>query len=107
MYSNDPTQIRQGFVNYIGALLKSSTHPGKAAPQNVVATLIEEAIKLSQDENKVIDLYIMKPMIKGMIFILNQRIAELQKLPDKKASEPVITEYKNTLNTLEKLLSVI
>lgn len=107
MYSNDQIQIRAGMVNYIGALLEASSYEGKEAKQNVVAVMIEESMKLAQDENKVLDLYVLKPMIKGMVFTLQQRIQELSKLPKNQQLETSIDEYKNIINTFEKLLKVL
>jgi hypothetical protein len=80
-YSNDQTQIRAGLVNYIGALLKSSPFLERAACQNIVSILSEEALRISSDKDGVVDLYIAKPVIRSLIFILNQRCAEMGKLP--------------------------
>jgi hypothetical protein len=107
MYSNDQTQIRAGLVNYLGALLKSSNFEGKAGKQEVVAIFIEEAMKLAQDENKILDMYVMKPMIKGMVFMLQQRIQELSKLPKNQQSESLMNDYKTVISTFEKLLNML
>lgn len=105
-YSNDQTQIRAGLINYIGALLKASQFEDRAARQNVAAILVEETIKIAQDDNKVIDLYVIKPMIKGIVFTLQQRIQELSNLP-KDQSQQTIEEYKDIIKTFEKLLNVL
>jgi hypothetical protein len=107
-YSNDQTQIRAGLVNYIGSLLKTSHYEGKVGRQNVAAILVEEAIKLSQDENNVVDLYVAKPMISGIVYVLNQRINELSnsKLPKNQVST-VIEEYKKMVDTFNNLLKTL
>jgi hypothetical protein len=107
MYSNDQTQIRAGMVNYIGALIKSSSFEGRAAKQSVVAVLIEEALKLAKSEDQTVDLYVLKPMIRGMVFTLNQRVKELSKLPKNQESDSLINEYKTIISTFDKLLDVL
>jgi len=107
MYSNDQTQIRAGLINYIGALLKASKFKGKAAKQNVVAILTEETLKFTQDKDKIIDLYVAKPIIKSTIFLLNQRIQLLKDIPKNQQKENVLINYKNVINTLEELINKI
>jgi len=106
-YSNDQTQIRAGFVNYIGSLLKSSHYEGAAAQQEVISILIEEALKLSQDKDKVVQLYQIKPMFRGMIFILRQRCVELEKLPKNKLVDEQISKYKNIIQVFEDMIKNI
>lgn len=91
MYSNDLTQIRTGLVNYIGAMLKATKLEGKAANQTVAATLVEEALKLTQVESSVCDLYVAKPILRANIFLLNQRCSELKKLMSTLDGEVKIT----------------
>jgi hypothetical protein len=107
MYSNDQIQIRAGLVNYIGALAKSSPFKGKAAKQSVTSVLIEETLKLAQDENGVCDMYILKPMLKGTAFFLKQRVSELSKLPKSEAIETQVNSYKSTIEALENLVSMV
>lgn len=107
MYSNDQTQIRAGMVNYIGALINSSPFEGRAAKQNVVAVMTEEILKLAKGEDQTVDLYVLKPMIKGMVFIINQRVNELSKLPKTQETLSCIEEYKTVISTFEKLLKVL
>lgn len=110
MYSNDLTQIRTGLVNYIGAMLKATKLEGKAANQTVAAALIEEALKLTQVESSVCDLYVAKPILRANVFLLNQRCNELKKLMNTfdgevkiamatkiKRYEEIILEYETML----------
>jgi hypothetical protein len=106
-YSNDQTQIRAGFVSYIGTLLKSSIYKGKAAKQNVASILVEETLKIAQDDEKVIDLYVIKPMIKGIIFVFNQRIMILSKLPKSVKIEEQKKIYQSVITSLENLVSMV
>jgi hypothetical protein len=106
-YSNDQTQIRAGLVNYIGALIASSKFENKAAKQAVTSILAEETLKLAQDENGIIDLYTVKPMIRAVIFIFKQRIQELSKLPRNEKIETQKKVYQDLINTLEELNSIV
>lgn len=107
-YSNDITQIRAGLVNYIGACLTASRFEGKAAAHTVVSILTEESLKLSQPgEGEPFDLYILKPMIRGVLATLKQRQAEMSKLPRSKGVIDSLHEYDNTIKFLEELVDVI
>ena len=106
MYSNDSIQIRQGFVNYIGALIASSPFEGKAACQQTVAVLIEEALKLSQNEDKVCDLYILKPLFRGLSIVLKQNIDQMGKLPPAISAE-AINKYKSILQELDNIIKKV
>lgn len=104
MYSNDEVQIRQGLVSYIGAIIKSSSLEGKAARQSAAAILIEEAIKLAQEDDNSLNLYVLKPLFRGNLFVLNQRYAELSKMPMTPEVRKALEEYKSAINFLEKLI---
>ena len=106
MYSNDQTQIRQGFVNYIGAIIKTSPFEGRAARQNAASILIEEALKLAQNEDKTMDIYVLKPLIRGMVLVLKQRHAELSQLPSREAKEKA-KDYLRISEELEILIKSI
>lgn len=106
MYSNDQTQIRNGLINYIGSLLNSSCFDGKAAKQNVVSILIEEAMKLSQNEDGKFDMYALKPLLRGTNVLLEQRINELSKLPKNISVKP-IEDYNFIKDKLNKIISEI
>lgn len=106
-YSNDMTQIKMGLVNYIGALLKSSKFEERAAKQQVASILIEEALKLSRDENDgPFDLYVLKPLLRATILLFKQRCNELSKLPSDKVAEQ-IKSYKYTIEQLQKLVDMV
>lgn len=107
-YSNDQTQIRSGLVNYIGALVNSSPFEDRAARQNVASILTEEAIKIAQDKDGIIDLYTIKPLLRGCSLIFRQRCSELGKLPQKdKHLEEIIMKYNNLAEIIDGLISEI
>lgn len=80
-YSNDLTQIRSGFTNYIGSAIKSleGNNPN-VIKQEVCSILCEEMLKICQNENKIINMYSIKPLLRATIHIFTQRILELDKL---------------------------
>lgn len=103
MYSNDMTQIRSGLVNYIGAMIKSSGYEGKAANQIVAGALIEEALKLAQIDGQILDLYVLKPILRANIFILEQRAAQLGVLRSKAATDKA-RQYREIIQAYEDMV---
>jgi hypothetical protein len=106
-YSNDQTQIRAGLVNYIGALIQSSHFEDRAARQEVASILIEEALKLAQDEKGIIDMFTVKPLLRGCTLVFEQRINELSKLPKNTQVEKLIEGYKKLADTIKEIVSVV
>ena len=108
MYSNDFTQIRAGLTNYVGASLKAVNLPtDKAKKQAVSAMLIEEAIKLSTDEDGNIDLYTIKPVYRATVNLLKIRIAELNELPSSVEIQSTIAGYQVVVKKLDTLIANI
>lgn len=111
MYSNDEKQIRAGLVNFIGSLLKASKETSnssyRAQQQNVASILTEETIKLSQDNDGLIDLYIVKPLIRGVSFVYGQRIKELKKLPQEAQVKEKIEFYESLIKALNDSISMV
>ena len=110
MYSNDPKQIRNGLVGYIGALLKAVPYEEKPAKQLVVAALLEESMTLGlkNEENIEVDMYILKPFFRGCKTILEKRILELETISlSSKSINSQIDEYKNIISSLNKIIDSI
>lgn len=108
MYSKDSTQIRQGLVNYIGALLSASHFEPRAAKHDVAAMLVEETLGLSQEEvNAPYDLYVLKPLLRGTVATLEQRMNELAKLPRTQQVAGAIRDYGVTAQNLKDLIQKI
>lgn len=106
MYSNDSVQIKQGLTNYIGAMiqaLKSNGKSGRAVKQDVAATLIEEAMKLATDDEQIYDIYVLKPLLRGNILLLLQRVQELKKLDDPSAQ----TASDHYLKVVQQLKDIV
>ncbi len=106
MYSTDITQIRQGLVSYIGAILKASSLEGRAARQDTAAVLVEESLKLAQEEDKTLDIFVLKPILRATSLVLKQRCSELSSLPGKETSTKS-NEYQRIAKELDKLVASI
>ncbi len=114
MYSNDSTQIQNGMVNYIGALISASKLPPKAARHDIVATLIEESLKLAEDMNtNEYDLYILKPLLRANVIIFEQQINKLNngiKTLPKEISDNLseqIQSYENLISIIKSMLKAL
>lgn len=109
MISNDITQIRAGLVNYIGASIGAISFEGKAANQTIAAILIEEVLKLSQSEDGVCDMFILKPLFRANIFVLKQRINELSKMGAENTELLIVTKkaiehYQEMIKAFERIV---
>lgn len=110
MYSNDTTQIRAGMVNYLGALLNASKLPPRAAKHDVSAILIEEAVKLSQDEDNNYDMYVLKPFLRAIKYVFDSHLGEIDKdikeLPSELRGEMEAkrNNYSAIANNVEEIL---
>ena len=67
--------IREGLIQFIGALLKNTSYEGAAARQIVCAALTEEALTLATQHNKI-EYYSAKPILRATLLILDQRKKE-------------------------------
>lgn len=109
MYSNDPTQIRHGMVNYVGALVKASKLPPKAARQDVAAILIEEALKLAREEDNQYDLYVLKPLLRAINLIVQNRTNAFNELPVnmQKQASMALEDYLKLSDAATRILKTI
>lgn len=76
MNENKELQIKQGLTQFIAALLDNSSSNKEIAAHLIIASLTEEALKLSIDNNKI-NYFKIKPIIRATIMILRQRNQEL------------------------------
>lgn len=101
--------LRQGLVQYIGALMQNSNLEGKAAAQVVAAALSEEALKIAKTETEY-DFYVAKPILRASIVLLKERIKELRLLGEttediKPILDTQIQTYENAITALDKLIN--
>ena len=102
-------QIRNGLVNYIGALVKALQYEKDMAKHIINSILIEEAINISKEnKDNEINLFCIKPLFRGVMLILNNRCIELEKIKDTSSIiEAQIQDYKQVISILNKLLDNI
>lgn len=107
MYSKDFSTIKQGLTSYIGAILEASDiKDGNMCRHNAVSILAEECLKLSTEKDGSYNTYVLKPIIRATVFILDQRCKELSKIESNSNTEKVIQEYKSICNSLNNLLDI-
>lgn len=101
-------EIRNGLTNYIFACLNSLPYEGDKAKHVLVSILTEESLKISQDENNQINMYAIKPILKSIIYIFNERINCLKQLET--SNEQInkqILEYNNIISYFNQLIDNI
>lgn len=98
-YSNDYGEIRKGFINYIGAAYQSIDGIDEVKKQQITAMLIEEAINFNKDKDGNLDLYALKPLLKGCKYLCEKRILALE--PYKNKSMELRQQYINYSDLLK------
>jgi len=73
--TNEMLEVRQGLIQFIGAMMNRISFKGADSRQVMCAILLEEALKLIT-VNERYELFSAKPILRGTIAILNQRINE-------------------------------
>lgn len=106
-YSQDYTQITSGFVNYIGAAMNALpiTEP-RAKAQYIIDELMKQTILLSsQGQTEPVDMYTYKPVLRSVIYVLNQQKETMEK--DLPYTKELIEIYTQATNALETVLQKI
>ena len=103
--SNDSyNQIRNGLTNYLFSCLASlGTLDEEDAKQVLIGILQEETDKLSKKDDEY-DIYVLKPLFKLLIRILENRIQKLKQLNN---TESAINNYKNIIDTFTVFINNI
>lgn len=104
MYSNDYTQIKNGFTNYLGACIQAlpDTMSKVAKSHFVTAELMDIITKLSQKEDGNIDLFIYKPVFRSLIYVLKQEIARMES--DRPYTQDAIDTYQDMIHHFEGMI---
>ena len=112
MEQNQLEQTRAGLVNFIGALISVSPFEEKNARHDVSAILIEEALKLSQEKDSY-DLFVLKPLLRGLLVVLNNRLEKYENTNDKipenllQQLQDTREKYRNCIFVINQLLESI
>lgn len=103
MYTTNPDQLRQGLVNYIGAMVESSPLTGNKARHAISAVLVEEALKMATTDDDF-DFFVAKPILRGAVYSLDKRIEALLLLPENDEVKVAIKSYRTIVSRLNNLL---
>lgn len=107
-YSNDYGEIRKGFVNYIGAAFQSIDGLDEVKKQQITAMLIEEAINLNKDKDGNLDLYGLKPLLKGCKYLCEKRLLALEPYKNKTMElRKQYIDYSDLLKLVNHLIDKI
>ena len=104
--NGDVQNIHNSITNFIGALAVSMPLDPRVSKQEIAAVLLEETLRLAQDEDGVYDLFVLKPLLRAQVAVLRQRNSELAKLsitPAKEQiamNEKIIAEYSRLIESL-------
>lgn len=115
MYSENLQSIRSGLTNFIGTLIKHSPFKGSSKRHDTVAILIEEVLTIGKKDDGQIDLYAVKPLFKGVIFILKQRHEVIKKDLKSSKFDPGVAKslqqkglkYEQMIELLEQFITNI
>ena len=100
--------MKNGLVNYVGAMLKAANFESeKAGRQFVAAALIEEAMNLMHDEDKTINMFVSKPLFRATSILLRERAKEMEPHAGNKAIANCIVQYTTESDALSKIAESI
>ena len=74
--TNKAAYIRQGLTQYVGSLAQSIEGDSKEKLQLITAALTEEALGLCMNEEKKLDFFTAKPILRAAGYILSKRAKE-------------------------------
>lgn len=104
--SENFSQLQNGLTQYIGGMLINAKSNNTAAHE-VEAVLCEAIISLSRKDDGSINMFAVKPIIRAMQYIIQQRSKEMEKslatLP-KNLKDQVLNEQKQILGYLKNIL---
>lgn len=104
---NSYANIKAGLTNYAGSLIQALNMDALDSRQQVSATLIEESINIMRNEKGKIDLYVAKPLLRGLCVILDERLKELEEYSHLEATKETIVNYETVKKILEDIIKNI
>lgn len=103
-YSNDLEQIRDGFMNYIGAAISAIDLEGRAKNQVICGMLCDAVLGCAQMEPKTpCDPYILVPLFKANIIFLRQQMNILSQNPTEQNKKRMLT-YQAMIEVYDGLI---
>ena len=76
MTGNREFEIKQGLLQYVGAIAKDSGLKGEDAAQLAISMLAEVALE-SGKRDKGYDFYVTKPIIRAAAFLMDERARQI------------------------------
>lgn len=107
MPENNFDEIRNGLTNYIFSCLQALPYEGKEAKHFLVSILSEEALNISRDEDKQIEMFAIKPILRACKVIFTERIKCLKEIESSEIVKEQISEYEKLISTLTELITNI
>ena len=104
MYSNDYSQIKSGFVNYLGACIQALPDNMNASAKShfIVSEMIQQITQIAQKEDGTIDLFIYKPVFRSVIYVLKNEIQRMYE--DRPYTQDTIDTYNNIIKVLNQIV---
>lgn len=104
-YSNDLEQLRNGLINYLGAIQAVIPFEGHARNQIVASILMDEILNTAKTrtDSPYCDPYVLVPLFKGIIGILKQQQLILSRNPTQENKERMI-RYQAMIEEFETLI---
>ena len=100
--TEDQKVIKQSLANFVGALIESSKYNDQDARHEAVALILEEALRLSQNDDGSYNLFVLKPFYRAMIRVLEDRKTQLGDLPEEVKAKTT-QEIDSMIKSLKKV----
>jgi len=104
VYSNDYSQIKNGFINYLGACIQALPDNMNASAKShfLISEMMRQVTLMSQKEDGSIDLFIYKPVLRSVIYVLNIEINRM--MSDRPYTQDTIDAYKSIIDILQGIV---
>lgn len=105
--NEDFTEVRNGLTNYVFSCLQGMPYSGVQAKHALVSILAEEALKISKDSEGNVEMFAIKPLLRAVIVIFNERIECLKKVQTSEIVKVQINDYEDIVNKISNLIENI
>lgn len=105
--NEDFTEVRNGLTNYVFSCLQCMPYEGVKAKHALVSILAEEALKISKDDENKTEMFAIKPLLRAVIAIFNERIECLKKVQASEIVKVQINDYESIVNKISNLIENI
>ena len=104
MYSNDYSQIKSGFINYLGACIQAL--PDSMSPQAkthfVTGELVKQITKMAMKDDGNINLFVFKPVFRSIVYVLNKEIDRMK--ADRPYTQDAIDSYESVIYIIQDII---